>query len=195
MVTYFFIVRQSFFDIRSTLNQQLLHTYHMPGTLIVIRTVKYTWSLPLGTLQSSREAEGTHEWVQIMISGIKAELENNRGNLANLDEGLKEDLSEDIWAEIWKKRGRELCCYLGWHQTQQRESQMSRFWLKDISCMFSEELGGNEPGKHHTEQSLSNSLSPNHVVYWLCGKALNLTLGWGITEFLAQEWHDLTSAL
>lgn len=30
--------------------------------------------------------------------------------------------------------------------------------------MFSEELGGNEPGKHSTEQSLSNSLSPNHVV-------------------------------
>lgn len=30
-----------------------------------------------------------------MISGVKAELENNRVNLANLDEGLKEDLSEE----------------------------------------------------------------------------------------------------
>lgn len=30
-----------------------------------------------------------------MISGVKAELENNRVNLTNLDEGLKEDLSEE----------------------------------------------------------------------------------------------------
>lgn len=77
----------------------------MPGTLIVIRTVRYTWPLPLGTLQSSREAEGTHEWVQIMISGVKAELENNRVNLANLDEGLKEDLSEEWHLNDQKEAG------------------------------------------------------------------------------------------